>query len=43
MIHDLCLVLAAGAAGALLLAGVVMILPQGEPRRQGFEVRRDRR
>jgi hypothetical protein len=43
MMHDLLLVLLSSSAGALTLALAVTCWPQAKPRRDGFEVRRDRR
>jgi hypothetical protein len=42
-LHDVLLILASGSCGALTLALAVVVWPQPKPRRDGFEVRRDRR
>lgn len=41
MMRDLLLVLLSGAAGALLLALLVLLWPSPAPRGGGFDVRRD--
>jgi hypothetical protein len=43
MIRDLLLVLLSGSCGALTLALAVIAWPQAQPKRDGFEVRRERR
>ena len=41
-LHDLLLMLLFGSCGALTLALAVILWPQPAPKREGFEVRRDR-